>query len=60
LKTTDNFTEKSGSGEFIPNKVTLTYKWILKDNILIFIFTSRELNHKFQKYIYWDSLDNGK
>ncbi|MDR0507211.1 MAG: hypothetical protein LBH32_10425 [Dysgonamonadaceae bacterium] len=52
LKSTDSFIEKSGYGEFFPNKVTLTYKWVLKDNLLIFIFTNRELNHKFQQYVY--------
>lgn len=52
LKNTDHFIEKSGYGEFFPNKVTLTYKWVLQDNLLIFIFTNRELNRKFQQYVY--------
>lgn len=58
LEETDIFIKKSGNGEITPNKATLTYKWQLKDNLLIFIFTNRELNHKFQKYIYMDSIDN--
>jgi hypothetical protein len=52
LKNTDGFIKKTGDGEFFPNKVTLTYKWVLIDDLLIFIFTSRELWHKFQQYVY--------
>jgi hypothetical protein len=52
LKDSSEFETKYGSGEFFPNKVTLTYKWVLKNNILIFIFTGRELTDKLQRYVY--------
>jgi len=52
LKNTNDFIAKYGSGEFYPNKVTLTYKWVLKNNLLIFVFTSRELTDKLQQYVY--------
>ena len=52
LKDTTDFIKDYGSGEFFPNKVTLTYKWVLKNNVLIFIFTSRELTDRFQQYVY--------
>lgn len=49
----DNYLiEEAGSGEVNPNKVILTYKWNIQNDVLIFIFTNRELNHPFQKYIY--------
>ena len=52
LKSTDDFVKKTGYGEVIPNKALLTYRWVLIDNLLIFIFTSRELSHKLQQYVY--------
>lgn len=42
----------SGEGEFIPNKVTLTYKWKFIDEYLYFIFTSRPLEDGLQQLIY--------
>ena len=42
----------NGDGEFIPNKVTLTYKWKIIDNYLYFIFTNRPLSDSLQKLIY--------
>ncbi len=42
---------KSQSGEVVPNKVTLTYKWSVEGDVLIFTFTSRSLDHPYQKYV---------
>jgi hypothetical protein len=44
--------QKKGEGEFIPSKVTLTYRWKIIDNYLFFIFTNRPLNDDLQKFIY--------
>lgn len=52
IENAESLIEKKGCGEIHPNKVTLTYKWLIRDNVVIFIFTSRELEHRFQKYVY--------
>jgi len=57
LRNTKQFTEKTGNGEFAPNQVTQTYKWVLKDDLLIFIFTNRPLEHKLQQYVYLPSVE---
>jgi hypothetical protein len=57
LKDTKRFIKKNGNGEFVPNKAIFTYKWVLKGDLLIFIFTDRPLNYKFQQYVYLPTVE---
>ena len=52
LKNTNGFTKKSGEGEIIPSKLTTSYRWALKDNLLIFIYTYAPPKEKIQQYVY--------
>jgi len=57
LRNTKCFVKKSGNGKLVPSKVIQTYKWILKDDLLIFIVTNRQLDHKLQRYVYWPKVE---
>jgi hypothetical protein len=53
LKSTNGFSKKSGDGDFI-SKAPDSYRWVLKGDILIFIFTRgfRQLSNTLQRYVY--------
>jgi len=50
LKNTNGFTKKSGGGRF--DNGPSTYRWTLKDNLLIFVSTWHFDSRSSQKYVY--------